>query len=268
MSDLIARLRKLNECLYGGISTDLEEAADALEALQAENARLGIDAAKEIVKLRAEIAEVKGFKDGAYLERNKLVALLSKVFPSGKKKTAIEGWSEDWHGCVYIDLPTGQASWHYHDSQSWLFDHLPEYQGVWDGHTTEEKYERIFAAPARVPQAAREPIAYFDFQEHGFYWAPNVKIGDVPVIRKVAPMPLYSEPDMYKSESKTNTSQERVKKSEKSEQVPLTDEQCDKVLQRIDEWATGYGAQEYGLPLFWMPNRARDVLREALEIKV
>jgi hypothetical protein len=65
------------------------------------------------------------------------------MFPAGKKETAIEGWSEDWHGCVYIDLPTGQASWHYHDSQAHLFDHLPEYQGEWDGHTTGEKYERL-----------------------------------------------------------------------------------------------------------------------------
>ena len=71
--------------------------------------------------------------------------------------------------------------------------------------------------------AAREPVAYFDFQEHGFYWAPNTTIGTVPVIRKVAPMPLYSEPDMYKSEPKTNTSQERVYETAKSEQVPLSD---------------------------------------------
>ena len=113
-------------------------------------------------QLRAEVEQVTAFKDGAYLERNKLVALLSKVFPSGKKKTAIEGWSEDWHGCVYIDLPTGQASWHYHDSQSDLFAHLPEYQGTWDGHTTDEKYERIsqFASGAAPQQA--EPVCGYD----------------------------------------------------------------------------------------------------------
>lgn len=99
----------------------------------------------QINRLTAERDALVAAKDGAYLERNQLVALLSKVFPAGKKQTAIEGWSEDWHGCVYIDLPTGQASWHYHDSQAYLFDHLPEYQGVWDGHTTDEKYERIAA---------------------------------------------------------------------------------------------------------------------------
>lgn len=106
-------------------------------------------------QLREAIGTMEARKDAAYLERNQLVALLSKLFPAGKRKTAIEGWSEDWHGCVYIDLPTGQASWHYHDSQAHLFDHLPEYQGEYDGHTTEQKYQRI----AGYEQTkAREPL--------------------------------------------------------------------------------------------------------------
>lgn len=33
---------------------------------------------------------------------------------------------------VYIELPTGQVSWH-----------VPEYARPWDGHSTEEKYKRI-----------------------------------------------------------------------------------------------------------------------------
>ena len=35
---------------------------------------------------------------------------------------------------VLIELPTGQVSWH-----------LPQFDREWDGHTTEEKYERIHA---------------------------------------------------------------------------------------------------------------------------
>lgn len=35
---------------------------------------------------------------------------------------------------VYINLPTGQVSWH-----------LPEFALGWDGHTTEEKYARCRA---------------------------------------------------------------------------------------------------------------------------
>ncbi len=96
------------------------------------------ECAHEIHRLEAE-------KDAAYLERNRLVALLATLYPSGRGRTAIEGWSEDWHNCVYIDFPWGQASWHYHDSHAYLFAGLRRYQGNWDGHTTEQKYGRILA---------------------------------------------------------------------------------------------------------------------------
>jgi hypothetical protein len=85
-------------------------------------------------------------KDAAYKERNQLVALLSTCFPAGKTKTVIEGWDEAWHGCVYIDFPWGQASWHYHDSDGWMFEHLPQYLGKWNGHTTQQKYDAIAVA--------------------------------------------------------------------------------------------------------------------------
>jgi hypothetical protein len=91
----------------------------------------------------AGLQQMKARKDAAYLERNQVVAAVAKCFPSGIARTAIEGWSEDWHGCVYIDLPTGQASWHFHDSQAYLFDGLPPYTGTWDGHDTPEKYRRL-----------------------------------------------------------------------------------------------------------------------------
>lgn len=121
------------------------------------------DKAEEILPLldtlAKELKEAEAKKDGAYLERNRLVALLAKLFPSGVAKTAIEGWSEDWHGCVYIDFPTGQASWHFHDSQAWLFEGLPPYKGSWDGHTTEEKYERIAAIEPRSIQSLEAEVA-------------------------------------------------------------------------------------------------------------
>jgi len=101
------------------------------------------------------LAEMEARKDGAYLERNQVVAALAKCFPSGVARTAIEGWSEDWHGCVYIDLPTGQASWHFHDSQAYLFAGLPPYTKPWDGHDTPTKYERLAALAVRV---GREPL--------------------------------------------------------------------------------------------------------------
>ncbi len=51
-------------------------------------------------------------------------------------------WEDDWRWIVYIDLPAGQVSWHIHDSEREWFN-LPDYPGVWDGHTTEEKYARL-----------------------------------------------------------------------------------------------------------------------------
>jgi hypothetical protein len=97
---------------------------------------------------KREIEALQALKDGAYLERNRCVALLAQLMLAaggcaGIARTPIEGWSEDWFGCVFIDLPTGQASWHFHDSQAHLFAGLPPYRGTWDGHTTPQKYERM-----------------------------------------------------------------------------------------------------------------------------
>ena len=117
-----------------------------------ESAKVFIDWIAHAFKGRLEeereagAAEERKAKNAAYNERNQLVALLSTLFPSGKAKTAIEGWDEAWHGCVYIDFPWGQASWHYHTDDEWMFSHLPPYTKQWNGHTTEEKYSAIHQA--------------------------------------------------------------------------------------------------------------------------
>ncbi len=105
--------------------------------------------------------------DNAYYERNQLVAALSKLFPAGLKETTIDGWDDDWHNCVYIDLPTGQVSWHFHKRELPLFHHLKPYIGEWDGHDTPEKYQRLnslSAAPqlseAEMVEKVANAIAY------------------------------------------------------------------------------------------------------------
>lgn len=105
-------------------------------------------ARKDIPRLLSTLSDMEQRKDAAYLERNQVVAALAAMAiaigcKAGIAKTAIEGWSEDWHQCVYINLPTGQVSWHYHDSQAHLFAFLPEYHNNWDGHDTPEKYRRL-----------------------------------------------------------------------------------------------------------------------------
>jgi hypothetical protein len=106
-----------------------------------------------IGELTTEIERLTAEKDGAYLERNRVVAALASLarrlgWEAGTARTAIEGWSPEWHGCVYVDTPQGQLSWHYHDDQGGLFAHLPAYSRKWDGHTTPEKYERLAALAA------------------------------------------------------------------------------------------------------------------------
>lgn len=90
-----------------------------------------------------EAAPEKLEKDEAYRQRNVLVAALARLYPSGVRRTNIEGWSSDWHGCVYIDLPTGQISYHYHDSQAYMFLGLPAYTKPWDGHDKETVEKRL-----------------------------------------------------------------------------------------------------------------------------
>ena len=136
--DIAARLRGNCSCNFPDTPCGAEE--------QCLNA---FDGAAEIERLLAEIKQLKKQKTTVYTERNRLVALIASMFPSGIKETDIPGWDEEWHGCVYIDLPTGQASWHYHESEANMFAHLPRYKGEWDGHTTEEKYNRIAALELR-----------------------------------------------------------------------------------------------------------------------
>lgn len=96
-----------------------------------------------------ELCEAISQKNAAYEERNRVVALLAAMAADMgwlviRTKTAIEGWSKDWHGCIYIETPKGQVSWHYHDSHAHLFAHVPERASwEWDGHDTPTKYRRI-----------------------------------------------------------------------------------------------------------------------------
>lgn len=120
----------------------------------------------ELATLKASLADAlareKGLrevKDGAYSERNKLVAALSKLFPSWLEDhdAADTKWENDWRNIVFINFPTGQASWHIHDSELPQFSHLSRLCGnSWDGHTNDEKYARIAALPA--PSTEKEKI--------------------------------------------------------------------------------------------------------------
>lgn len=129
--------------------------------------------------MQEEIQKLTKEKNQAYWERNQLVAALSKIFPAylAKHDPSDKEWEKDWRTIVYIKIPventtfagmsfeqilkkystsailnpdTGelflQTSWHIHDMEIPLFDHLQyvaEGCQMWDNHDTEEKYRRL-----------------------------------------------------------------------------------------------------------------------------
>jgi hypothetical protein len=105
------------------------------------------DAISALAVVIAEREKLRAAKDAAYAERNKLVAALSKCFPAllARHPDEDKDWEDDWRWIVFITLPTGQATWHIHDSELPLFAHLERSAATWDGHSTEEKYRRVEA---------------------------------------------------------------------------------------------------------------------------
>lgn len=83
--------------------------------------------------------------DIAYHERNQLVAFLASLFPSTLSRHPENDaeWEDDWRWIVFVSHPSGQMSWHIHNSEIGLFDHVPRGEVDWDGHTTEDKYRRL-----------------------------------------------------------------------------------------------------------------------------
>ena len=98
--------------------------------------------------LEAKVAKATSELNNVYTERNMLVAALSKLFPASLEKHIGEDWGPEWEWVVIIDLPTSQVSWHIPTSEIRFFDHLQREAGrEWDGHTTPEKYGRLFELP-------------------------------------------------------------------------------------------------------------------------
>lgn len=101
-----------------------------------------------------ELRTARQQKDEAYRERDACVAMLARMalmlgWRAGTLKHEGE-WEEDWRTIVFVDTPTGQLSWHFHDSEKPLVKGLTEYPFLWDGHTSEEKYGRMRNLPYLV----------------------------------------------------------------------------------------------------------------------
>lgn len=83
--------------------------------------------------------------NATYRERNACVSLIAKMAHKQGLKVGIlhDETALAFHNVVYIDLPSGQISWHIADEDMDYFEGLPVYEGHWDGHDTPTKYERV-----------------------------------------------------------------------------------------------------------------------------
>jgi hypothetical protein len=86
------------------------------------------------------VREQREAKDHAYWERNQLVRVLSVMYPSYIALSDDPDWP-----IVYVELTTGQASWHIPATEIPTFNHLEWEPAGWDGHTDAEKYARLAA---------------------------------------------------------------------------------------------------------------------------
>jgi len=143
---------------HGDGRVELDMAGITPEGLEivAEAKALGYSRALEGDRLNRsaeDLSAAQSFTDSAYAERNKLVHAMTSFaamfgWPCGLAKHVPEDgeeWGAEWLNLIFIDLPTGQVSWHIHAREIPLFSHLPLYEGSWDGHTTDEKYARLAA---------------------------------------------------------------------------------------------------------------------------
>lgn len=79
--------------------------------------------------------------DEAYLDRNLVVQVLARLSHELGYKVGIKP-DPEW-AILYVDLPTGQVSWHIPKKE--LMGDLPIYEGKWDGHDLETKRNRLKA---------------------------------------------------------------------------------------------------------------------------
>ena len=117
----------------------------------------------EVEALRAEAGTFRVRLDNVYEERNLVVLLLARLMstmiPTALGQDAwweIDGAAEPgWGTTVFVEIAGKQMSWHLPDSPGTLGELAQEVleryrptdetdpPTLWDGHTTEEKYERV-----------------------------------------------------------------------------------------------------------------------------
>ena len=86
------------------------------------------------------MTQTESSPDQAYHDRNLVVQLAAKLAIQCGLKAGIRERQGQWP-ILYIDLPTGQVSWHIPADE--LIPGLPDFPDSWDGHDLEMKRRRV-----------------------------------------------------------------------------------------------------------------------------
>ena len=100
---------------------------------------------ESMTHLIEKLQSLENQKNNAYAERNELIAFMTTLYDSHlcRHPDSDKEWEDEWRWIVCIHSPAGQLTWHVHQTELPKFYHLKVEENHWDGHTTEEKYERI-----------------------------------------------------------------------------------------------------------------------------
>lgn len=138
-----------------GVRTVIMEGATAFAACRPDDDPLAALRAP-IPDWERQLLEQQAERDALYRERAQLVAYLAACWPSEIRDAPdAPGWM-----IIYIRTPKGQMSWHlsFADAAD-LFSHVPVgAETEWDGHTTEQKYDRLADLTCTVATGVFGPL--------------------------------------------------------------------------------------------------------------
>lgn len=119
-------------------------------------------------QLRQEVKELHNQKNAAYGERTRLAGLLAALYrDSGIGIDHAVPENKDFRKVIFINLPTGQISFHCSDRDYQYLLQLPKYKGSYDGHDKQAVLTRIHQAmldelqkdnPVAVVGELKEPV--------------------------------------------------------------------------------------------------------------
>jgi hypothetical protein len=96
----------------------------------------------------ARVQALEAERDAAYKGRNYCVALAAKLavrlpFTFRAYRMTDASQPDEWSNVIAIRTPVGQMTWHVHAREMAAFNWLDLRENDWDGHTAEQKHERI-----------------------------------------------------------------------------------------------------------------------------